>query len=121
MSTDWNERSSRSHLVFCVIIKLCEWGEGNGSPTLSSQDFSVPGGRVTPSLGVPLPTPGGPRLQLKGGRSVQSRVLVSLFHLLSICMGILIYASEGKYINASLLMLGSITGMLTENAAKGKS
>lgn len=62
-STDWNERSSRSHSVFRVVIKSRERGSGEET-----------GGRATPS--VP-PTPSGSKLQARGGRSVQTWVLVS--------------------------------------------
>lgn len=64
-STDWNERSSRSHSVFRVVIESRERGEREDE------------GRATPSFGVP-PTPGGTKLQSRGGRSVQTSVLVSL-------------------------------------------
>jgi centromeric protein E len=65
-STDWNERSSRSHSVFRVTIESRERGEG-----LNSSENS---GRQTP--GHCPPTPGGPRLQAIGGRSVQTSTLV---------------------------------------------
>ena len=65
-STDWNERSSRSHSVFRLVIESRERGSGGDEP---------PSGRTTP--GFRPPTPGGPRLQAKGGRSVQTSVLVS--------------------------------------------
>lgn len=64
-STDWNERSSRSHSVFRLVIESRERGSGE----------DVPSGRTTP--GFRPPTPGGPRLQARGGRSVQTSVLVS--------------------------------------------
>jgi centromeric protein E len=60
-STDWNDRSSRSHSVFRVVIESRERGDTSG-------------GRQTPGLSRP-PTPGGPRLQSIGGRSVQTSVL----------------------------------------------
>ena len=65
-STDWNERSSRSHSVFRLVIESRERGSGGDD---------VPSGRTTP--GFRPPTPGGPRLQARGGRSVQTSVLVS--------------------------------------------
>lgn len=64
--TDWNDRSSRSHSVFRVVIESRERGA-------SLDDDS--NGRRTP--GCP-PTPGGTRLQSRGGRSVQTSVLVRL-------------------------------------------
>lgn len=64
-STDWNDRSSRSHSVFRVVIESRERGDG------------VPSGRQTP--GACPPTPGGPKLQAIGGRSVQTSVLVECF------------------------------------------
>ncbi len=66
-STDWNERSSRSHSVFRVVIESRERGIGG--------DDGTPSGRQTP--GYRPPTPGGARLQARGGRSVQTSVLVS--------------------------------------------
>lgn len=68
-STDWNERSSRSHSVFRVVIESRERNTGSGSG-----EDSASSGRSTP--GFRPPTPGGPRLQAKGGRSVQTSVLV---------------------------------------------
>ena len=65
-STDWNERSSRSHSVFRMVIESRERGTGEDDD------------RTSPA--VP-PTPGGSKLQAKGGRSVQTSVLVSLFVL----------------------------------------
>ncbi len=65
-STDWNERSSRSHSVFRLVIESRERG--------STAD-DVPSGRTTP--GFRPPTPGGPKLQARGGKSVQTSVLVS--------------------------------------------
>lgn len=65
-STDWNERSSRSHSVFRVVIESRERGSGRDEDGTSS-------GRQTP--GFRPPTPGGARLQAKGGRSVQTSVL----------------------------------------------
>jgi centromeric protein E len=62
-STDWNERSSRSHSVFRVVIESRERGDG----------AALTSGRQTPGM-VP-PTPGGPRLQAINGRTVQSSVL----------------------------------------------
>lgn len=70
-STDWNERSSRSHSVFRLVVESRERGEGSGSPS----------GRQTPS--VRPPTPGGPRLQTIGGRSVQTSVLVGFILILN--------------------------------------
>lgn len=62
-STDWNERSSRSHSVFRVVVESRE----RGAPP-SAND-----GRSTPMI---PPTPGGTRLQSRGGKSVQQSVLV---------------------------------------------
>lgn len=78
-STDWNERSSRSHSVFRVVIESRERGSGSGSGSggSGSDGRSTPSGRQTP--GFRPPTPGGARLQAKGGRSVQTSTLVSRF------------------------------------------
>ncbi len=76
--TDWNDRSSRSHSVFRLVIESRELGNGD-------EDEIVPNGRSTPGLngrqtpgpaGRQTPGPGGPRLQARGGRSVQTSVLV---------------------------------------------
>ena len=61
-STDWNDRSSRSHSVFRVVIESRERGDTSG-------------GRQTPGIPSRPPTPGGPKLQSIGGRSVQTSVL----------------------------------------------
>lgn len=67
-STDWNERSSRSHSVFRLVIESRERGSGGDEAP------STPSGRCTP--GAVPPSAGGPRLQARGGRSVQTSVLV---------------------------------------------
>ncbi|KAA1474778.1 kinesin-domain-containing protein [Dentipellis sp. KUC8613] len=108
-STDWNERSSRSHSVFRLVIESRERGE---EPRES--------GRQTP--GMRPPTPGGPRLQSIGGRSVQTSVL-SLIDLAGSekATSDKERTREGKYINTSLLTLGSVIGKLAENAMKNKT
>ncbi|KAI0667610.1 kinesin-domain-containing protein [Trametes maxima] len=110
-STDWNERSSRSHSVFRLVIESRERGSG---------DDGAPSGRTTP--GFRPPTPGGPRLQARGGRSVQTSVL-SLIDLAGSekATSDKERTREGKYINTSLLTLGSVISTLAENSAKGKS
>ncbi len=68
--TDWNERSSRSHSVFRLVIESRERSGGSdGRQTPGASGRQTPGlsGRQTP----------GPRLQAVGGRSVQTSVLVS--------------------------------------------
>jgi centromeric protein E len=77
-STDWNERSSRSHSVFRLVVESRERGEVGETVV---QTPATPSGRSTPVM----PGAGGPRLQARGGRSVQSSVLVRaqpLFRLL---------------------------------------
>lgn len=71
-STDWNERSSRSHSVFRVVIESRERGSG-------TDEGGAQSGRSTPAPRPP--TPGGSKLQAKGGRSVQTSVLVCSFLL----------------------------------------
>ncbi|OSX59774.1 hypothetical protein POSPLADRAFT_1048250 [Postia placenta MAD-698-R-SB12] len=114
-STDWNERSSRSHSVFRVVIESRERNSGSGSGS-----DSAPSGRSTP--GFRPPTPGGPRLQAKGGRSVQTSVL-SLIDLAGSekATSDKERTREGKYINTSLLTLGTVIGTLAENSAKNKN
>ncbi|KAL4073263.1 P-loop containing nucleoside triphosphate hydrolase protein [Scleroderma yunnanense] len=109
-STDWNERSSRSHSVFRLVIESRERGEGKAEAS----------GRQTP--GPRPPTPGGTRLQTIGGRSVQMSVL-SLIDLAGSekATSDRERTREGKYINTSLLTLGSVIGTLAENAAKNKN
>ncbi|KAI0372260.1 kinesin-domain-containing protein [Pilatotrama ljubarskyi] len=110
-STDWNERSSRSHSVFRLVIESRERGSG---------EDGVPSGRTTP--GFRPPTPGGPRLQARGGRSVQTSVL-SLIDLAGSekATSDKERTREGKYINTSLLTLGTVISTLAENSAKGKN
>lgn len=88
--TDWNDRSSRSHSVFRLVIESRERGSDNEVSELPTPPSSLNGrstpatnGRHTPGLsGRHTPAPGaGPRLQARGGRSVQSSVLVRIYHL----------------------------------------
>jgi centromeric protein E len=75
--TDWNERSSRSHSVFRLVIESRERGAGSDdTSSAGNSGRQTPGGRHTPAPGSVPPTPGGPRLQARGGRSVQTSVLV---------------------------------------------
>ncbi|KAH7338091.1 kinesin motor domain-containing protein [Rhizoctonia solani] len=108
-STDWNERSSRSHSVFRLVIESRE--------TLSEiERLSTP-----EPMAVPM-TPGGSKLQARGGRSVQMSTL-SLIDLAGSekATSDKDRTREGKYINTSLLTLGSVIGTLAENSAKGKN
>lgn len=75
--TDWNERSSRSHSVFRVVIESRERDQdaGRQTPGVGGRQTPGLGGRQTPGLNG-RQTP-GPKLQARGGRSVQSSVLVS--------------------------------------------
>ncbi|KAJ8073923.1 Kinesin-like protein kip2 [Marasmius tenuissimus] len=121
--TDWNERSSRSHSVFRLVIESRERGYGSGS---ESPDARAPShsGRTTPGNGRATPGPGAhsaSRLQAKGGKSVQTSVL-SLIDLAGSekATSDKDRTREGKYINTSLLTLGSVIGTLSENAAKNK-
>ena len=89
-STDWNERSSRSHSVFRVVVESRERGNGGGGSGSGStgggdgdgDGRSTPAvdGRMTP--GFRPQTPGGTKLQSRGGRSVQTSVLVSFVSLI---------------------------------------
>ncbi|KAF7346338.1 Kinesin-like protein [Mycena sanguinolenta] len=115
-STDWNERSSRSHSVFRVVCesrergdRSCSEDERSATPTMNGRHTPVYGGRQTP----------GPRLR---GSSVQSSVL-SLIDLAGSEKATTDKerTKEGKYINTSLLTLGTVIATLAENAAKGKS
>jgi len=76
-STDWNERSSRSHSVFRVVIESRERGSGSSSRRDEEGSASgrvTPTGRMTP--GLRPQTPGGTKLQSRDGRSVQTSTLV---------------------------------------------
>ena len=68
-STDWNERSSRSHSVFRVVIESRERGGSS-----RKDDEGSTSGRMTP--GLRPQTPGGTKLQSRDGRSVQTSMLV---------------------------------------------
>ncbi|KAJ7459870.1 kinesin-like protein [Mycena latifolia] len=121
-STDWNERSSRSHSVFRVV---CESRERGDRSTIEEERSATPtmNGRHTPGLGGrQTPGAGGPRLQAKGGRSVQTSVL-SLIDLAGSekATSNAERTREGRYINTSLLTLGTVISTLAENAAKGKT
>ena len=103
-STDWNERSSRSHSVFRLVIESRERPD--------EQDLIA-------TERAPR-TPGGSRLQARGGKSVQTSVL-SLIDLAGSerATSDKERTKEGKYINTSLLTLGTVIGTLADNAAKG--
>lgn len=84
--TDWNDRSSRSHSVFRLVVESRERGSGTSSddddevqtasPAMNGRHTPGLNGRQTPGLnGRQTPGPGGPRLQARGGRSVQTSVL----------------------------------------------
>ncbi|KAL4263015.1 Kinesin-like protein [Pleurotus pulmonarius] len=117
--TDWNERSSRSHSVFRVVIESRERDQDAGRQTPGRQTPGL-GGRQTPGPNG-RQTP-GPKLQARGGRSVQSSVL-SLIDLAGSekATSDKERTREGKYINTSLLTLGTVIGTLSENAVKGKA
>ncbi|KAG9119829.1 Kinesin-like protein kip2 [Ceratobasidium sp. 392] len=108
-TTDWNERSSRSHSVFRLVIESRE--------TISEQERLA-----TPEPAAVPMTPGGTRLQARGGRAVQTSTL-SLIDLAGSekATSDKDRTREGKYINTSLLTLGSVIGTLAENSAKGKN
>ncbi|KAG6853094.1 hypothetical protein C0991_006927 [Blastosporella zonata] len=136
--TDWNERSSRSHSVFRMVIESRERSgstpddDDGEKPPVPSNGRHTPGPRSqtpglgrsqTPGLGrSQTPGPGGARLQSRGGRSVQTSVL-SLIDLAGSekATSDKERTREGKYINTSLLTLGSVIGTLADNASKGKT
>ncbi|KZT59625.1 kinesin-domain-containing protein [Calocera cornea HHB12733] len=104
-STDWNERSSRSHSIFRLVIESRELAEAS-----------------TPNHNMPPATPGGSRLYRDGGKPVQMSVL----NLIDLAGSEKATSDkertrEGRYINTSLLTLGHVIQILGENAAKGKS
>lgn len=87
--TDWNERSSRSHSVFRMVIESREKDESVAarqkeeeeeksvassllSASTSGRRTPAFSGRQTPGLGFTAP-----RLQSRGGKSVRTSVLVS--------------------------------------------
>ncbi|KAJ3547484.1 hypothetical protein NMY22_g1637 [Coprinellus aureogranulatus] len=154
--TDWNDRSSRSHSVFRLVIESRERGSGvdddddvpspstpamngrhtpglNGRHTPGLSGRATPGlsgratpglsGRATPGLsGRQTPGPGGPKLQARGGRSVQTSVL-SLIDLAGSekATSDKERTKEGKYINTSLLTLGTVIATLADNSTKKKT
>lgn len=103
-STDWNERSSRSHSVFRLVIE--------------SRERVLEGAATT---GVPS-TPSGSRLHVDGAQGVRMSTL-SLIDLAGSekATSDKERTKEAKYINTSLLTLGTVIGTLAENASKGKS
>ncbi|KAF5348512.1 hypothetical protein D9756_009565 [Leucocoprinus leucothites] len=124
--TDWNDRSSRSHSVFRLVIESRErssGGDDDYDPPSTGRQTPAPNGRQTPGTsGRQTPGPGGPRLQARGGRSVQTSVL-SLIDLAGSekATSDKERTREGKYINTSLLTLGTVIGTLADNAAKRKN
>ncbi|KAJ7863099.1 P-loop containing nucleoside triphosphate hydrolase protein [Mycena olivaceomarginata] len=99
-STDWNERSSRSHSSRERGDRSAGEEDRSTTPTMNGRHTPGFGGRQTP----------GPRLR---GSSVQSSVLKATSDKER--------TKEGRYINTSLLTLGTVIATLAENAAKGKS
>ncbi|KAF8877088.1 P-loop containing nucleoside triphosphate hydrolase protein [Infundibulicybe gibba] len=123
--TDWNDRSSRSHSVFRLVIESRERGTDASSEDADDLSSSSPAskGRQTPGpSGRQTPGQGGPRLQARGGRSVQTSVL-SLIDLAGSekATSDKERTREGKYINTSLLTLGTVIGTLADNASRGKN
>lgn len=89
--TDWNDRSSRSHSVFRLVVESRERGSGTmdddddegSAPAMNERHTPVPNGRHTPGLGGrQTPGLGGARLQARRGKSVQTSVLVRIFAIL---------------------------------------
>ncbi|KAJ4479867.1 P-loop containing nucleoside triphosphate hydrolase protein [Lentinula lateritia] len=118
--TDWNERSSRSHSVFRLVIESRERADASTSASPSpGSGRATPSGRQTPGPGG---NHGGPRLQSRDGRSVQTSVL-SLIDLAGSekATSDKERTREGKYINTSLLTLGTVIGKLSDNATKQKN
>ncbi|KAF9525897.1 P-loop containing nucleoside triphosphate hydrolase protein [Crepidotus variabilis] len=142
--TDWNERSSRSHSVFRLVIEsrlrssdadrekdedeedvhsTPATSNGRHTPGLNGRQTPGLGGRQTPGLnGRQTPGPGGARLQARGGRSVQTSVL-SLIDLAGSekATSDKERTREGKYINTSLLTLGTVISTLADAASKKSS
>ncbi|KAJ3732595.1 P-loop containing nucleoside triphosphate hydrolase protein [Lentinula guzmanii] len=117
--TDWNERSSRSHSIFRLVIESRERADTSNNSTPSPvSGRATPSGRQTPGPGG---NHGGPRLQSRDGRSVQTSVL-SLIDLAGSekATSDKERTREGKYINTSLLTLGTVIGKLSDNATKQK-
>lgn len=102
-NTDWNERSSRSHSVFRLVIESRERTAEGSTPNLPSASSSS-------------------KLHAPGANGVRMSVL-SLIDLAGSekATSDKERAKEGKYINTSLLTLGTVIGTLAENASKGKS
>ncbi|KAJ3992372.1 kinesin-like protein [Lentinula boryana] len=118
--TDWNERSSRSHSIFRLVIESRERADtSNNSAPSPVSGRATPSGRQTPGPGG---NHGGPRLQSRDGRSVQTSVL-SLIDLAGSekATSDKERTREGKYINTSLLTLGTVIGKLSDNATKQKN
>lgn len=84
--TDWNDRSSRSHSVFRMVIESRERAADGERETSAS-------GRATPGLSGRA-TPGGTKLQSRGGRGVQTSVLVIFLVMLGLCFVVLISSVE---------------------------
>ncbi|RIA92525.1 kinesin motor domain-containing protein [Glomus cerebriforme] len=93
-STDWNERSSRSHTVFQMVIE----STAKGSSTSTSNRYYTTGPKMS-------------------GASVS----LSVLNLIDLAGSEKATTSidrrkEGAYINKSLLTLGTVISKLTENA-----
>ncbi|KAF8980535.1 P-loop containing nucleoside triphosphate hydrolase protein [Cyathus striatus] len=111
-SADWNERSSRSHSVFRVVIESRERREERPVTPVSPSGRHMPGlgGRQTPGLG-------GARLQACGGMSVRTSVL----SLIDLAGSEKATSDKERTREGSLLMLGTAVGTLAENADRDKT
>ncbi|KAF8182356.1 kinesin-like protein [Pholiota molesta] len=132
--TDWNERSSRSHSVFRLVIESRERGSLNSWDEEDEDPVQPPpmNGRQTPGLnGRQTPGSMGARLQdsvaakrlAQADQSCKLEVVASLIDLAGSekATSDKERTREGKYINTSLLTLGTVIGTLADNAAKKKA
>ncbi|TPX43856.1 hypothetical protein SeLEV6574_g04829 [Synchytrium endobioticum] len=107
-TTDWNDRSSRSHTIFQMIIESRD--RSASSSAASPKPLGSPGSRVSP--------PTSSRSSISGG-SQQGPVTISQLNLIDLAgseraTSNVERRAEGAFINKSLLTLGSVIAKITE-------
>jgi centromeric protein E len=132
-STDWNERSSRSHSVFRLVIESRERRGVGKRSCASDAEWEVYACCVLVRV--------DPGCKPEAGGACRLRFWWVFFDVFLFCVLLLIFGvqslidlagseratsdkertREGKYINTSLLTLGTVIGTLAENAAKNKA
>ncbi|KAH8827116.1 kinesin protein [Flagelloscypha sp. PMI_526] len=115
--TDWNDRSSRSHCVFRLVIESRE--RGSGSSYSDDEDDMD-------DLATKSSTSARSRPQTPASNRPQTPADAAFFSLIDLAGSEKATSSaertrEGKYINTSLLTLSQCISTLASNAQKGRT